>query len=107
MILPLVIIAVCLAVISFIVFYLLVGKIITQEKTIFEMNNRLNSSDEEYIHIFNLNMELVDRLESFEKKPKKSKVNNETWYNENDSRMNIIGQNGNEGTHYDTIKTTI
>lgn len=105
MILSLSIIGASLFFISLILFYALIGKIISQEKTISTMNNRLNSSDEEYIHIFNLNMELTDRLESFEKKQKKSKLNNkEKWYDENDSRMNIIGQNGNEGTHYEQQK---
>lgn len=105
MILSLSIIGASLFFISLILFYALIGKIISQEKTISAMNNRLNSSDEEYIHIFNLNMELTDQLESFEKKPKKStKKNDENWYDENDSRMNIIGQNGNEGTHYEQQK---
>lgn len=93
------------AIITF-AFYSLVNKIINQKNIIDNMNFRLNSSDEEYIHIFNLNMELTDRLESFEKKAKKStKKNDKNWYDESkESRMNIIGQNGNEGTHYEQQK---
>jgi len=31
--------------------------------------------------------------------------NNEPSWEENDERMDIIGQNGNEGTHYANVKT--
>jgi lipopolysaccharide export LptBFGC system permease protein LptF len=77
MILPLIIIAICLAILLFILFYILVGKILNQEKTIFELTNR---------------------LESFSQKPI---LSSEGWYDESkEDRMNIIGQNGNDGEHY-------
>jgi hypothetical protein len=77
MILPLTIIAICLAGLFLILFYILVGKILNQEKTIFELTNR---------------------LESFSQKPT---ISNEGWYDESkEDRMNIIGQNGNDGEHY-------
>jgi hypothetical protein len=98
MILPFIIIAVCLLLISFIVLYLLVGRIINQEKTIFEMNSRLTFSHNDYVDLLDLNIKLCEELESFNENPPK-----EIWYNEDDTslRMNIIGQNGNDGLHYE------
>jgi hypothetical protein len=61
--------------ILFTVIFLLVGRIIQQENIIFTMNNSMQQLAET--------------------------IREEPWYDEkSEARMNIIGQNGNEGTHY-------
>jgi hypothetical protein len=78
----------------------LMRKINTQENHIFDLKDKLEISDREYILLFNINIELSEELEN----PKKTKKK-KGWYDEeNDNRMNVIGQNGNEGTHYEQQK---
>ena len=79
---------------------LLMRRIIKQEIIIFDLNDKLNISDGEYIDLFNVNLGLSEQVENFAK----TRIS-ETWYSEeNEKRMNIIGQNGNEGTHYENEK---
>jgi len=62
------------------------------EEEVLDMLNNLR------LDSYNHGMGRIELLEWFEqfKKP-------DTWYNEeqNNKRMNIIGQNGNDGTHYE------
>jgi predicted Holliday junction resolvase-like endonuclease len=75
----------------------LLRKIIIQEVKINDLDERLNLSDEEYINLYDVNLGLSDELDNFAKTR-----NSETWYNDEiEKRMNIIGQNGNDGTHYE------
>ena len=79
---------------------LLMRRIIKQEYIIFDLNERLNLSDGEYIDLFDANIELSEQVENFSK----TRIS-ETWYSEeNEKRMNIIGQNGNDGEHYKNEK---
>jgi len=79
---------------------LLMRRIIKQEVVIFKLNNNLNLSDGEYLDLFEVNLKLSEQVENFAK----TRIS-ETWYSEeNEKRMNIIGQNGNEGTHYNNEK---
>lgn len=78
---------------------IMMRKIINQEVKIFDLNERLNLSDEEYIDLYDVNLKLSTELENFAKTR-----NSETWYNDEiEKRMNIIGQNGNDGEHYKNI----
>jgi len=75
-------------------------KIIKQEYVIYDLNDKLNLSDGEYVDLFNVNLGLSEQVENFAK----TRIS-ETWYSEEkEKRMNIIGQNGNEGTHYENEK---
>lgn len=72
-------------------------KIIKQEYVIYDLNDKLNLSDGEYVDLFNVNLGLSEQVENFAK----TRIS-ETWYSEElEKRMNIIGQNGNDGTHYE------
>lgn len=71
-------------------------KITILEDDNFELGERLKLSDEEYISLFDVNMALSEQVEDFETLKK-----SEIWYDEErEKRMNIIGQNGNDGEHY-------
>lgn len=75
----------------------MIFKITKQNVTIFDLKRRLNISDREYISLFDTNIQLSEEIENLAETSK-----GKGWYNEeNESRMNIIGQNGNEGTHYE------
>ena len=78
----------------------LMRRIIKQEYIICDLNERLNLSDEEYLDIFDVNLKLSEQVENFAK----TRIS-ENWYSEEkEKRMNIIGQNGNDGIHYNNEK---
>lgn len=78
----------------------LMRRIIKQEYIIYDLNERLNLSDEEYLYIFDVNLKLSEQVENFSK----TKIS-ESWYCEKlEKRMNIVGQNGNDGIHYENEK---
>ena len=75
---------------------LLMRRILKLEYQVFDLNEKLNLSDAEYIDLFDENIKLSKKIENT------TKTN---WYYEKlEERMNIIGQNGNEGTHYENEK---
>jgi len=79
---------------------LLLRKIIKQEIIIFDLNDKLNISDYEYISLFGENRKLSKTIDTFAEIR-----HSESWYSEeNEKRMNIIGQNGNDGEHYKNEK---
>lgn len=79
---------------------LLMRRILKLEYQVFDLNDKLNLSDMEYLDLFDVNLRLSTELENFAK----TRIS-ENWYSEeNEKRMNIIGQNGNEGTHYENEK---
>ena len=79
---------------------LLMRTVLKQEITIFDLNDKLNISDYEYISLFGENRKLSKTIDTFAEIR-----HSESWYSEeNEKRMNIIGQNGNEGTHYNNEK---
>lgn len=94
-------IAVILSVIALIALcVVLMMKIIKQEYVIYDLNERLNLSDGEYVDLFNENTKLSLQVENFAK----TRIS-ESWYSEEkEKRMNIIGQNGNDGIHYNNEK---
>jgi len=75
-------------------------KIIKQEYVIYDLNDKLNLSDGEYLDLFDVNLKLSETIENF------SVIHTgESWYSEeNEKRMNIIGQNGNNRIHYNNEK---
>lgn len=79
---------------------LLMRTVLKQEITIFDLNDKLNISDYEYISLFGENRKLSKTIDTFAEIR-----HSESWYSEeNEKRMNIIGQNGNDGTHYENEK---
>ena len=79
---------------------LLMRRILKLEYQVFDLNDKLNISDGEYIDLFNINLGLSEQIENFAEIR-----HSETWYSEeNEKRMNIIGQNGNDGKHYKNEK---
>ena len=79
---------------------LLMRRILKLEYQVYDLNERLNLSDEEYIDLFSENTKLSLQVENFAK----TRIS-ENWYSEeNEKRMNIIGQNGNDGEHYKNEK---
>ena len=79
---------------------LLMRRILKLEYQVFDLNDKLNISDGEYIALFDVNLKLSTELENFAK----TRIS-ESWYSEeNEKRMNIIGQNGNDGIHYENEK---
>ena len=79
---------------------LLTRRILKLEYQVYDLNERLNLSDEEYIDLFSENTKLSLQVENFAK----TRIS-ENWYSEeNEKRMNIIGQNGNDGEHYKNEK---
>ena len=79
---------------------LLTRRILKLEYQVYDLNERLNLSDEEYIDLFSENTKLSLQVENFAN----TRIS-ESWYSEeNEKRMNIIGQNGNDGIHYNNEK---
>lgn len=79
---------------------LLMRRILKLEYAVFDLNEKLNLSDGEYLNLFDVNLELTETVEKFATVKKL-----ETWYDEEiEKRMNIIGQNGNDGQHYEIEK---
>ena len=79
---------------------LLMRTVLKQEITIFDLNDKLNISDYEYISLFGENRKLSKTIDTFAEIR-----HSESWYSEeNEKRMNIIGQNGNDGEHYKNEK---
>ena len=79
---------------------LLTRRILKLEYQVYDLNERLNLSDEEYIDLFSENTKLSLQVENFAK----TRIS-ENWYSEEkEKRMNIVGQNGNEGAHYENEK---
>ena len=79
---------------------LLMRRILKLEYQVYDLNERLNLSDEEYIDLFSENTKLSLQVENFAN----TRIS-ESWYSEeNEKRMNIIGQNGNDGIHYNNEK---
>ena len=79
---------------------LLMRRILKLEYQVYDLNERLNLSDEEYIDLFSENTKLSLQVENFAN----TRIS-ESWYSEEkEKRMNIVGQNGNEGTHYENEK---
>jgi len=79
---------------------LLMRRVLKLECQVFDLNDKLNISDYEYISLFGENRKLSKTIDTFAK----TRIS-ETWYSEeNEKRMNIIGQNGNDGEHYKNEK---
>ena len=79
---------------------LFMRRILKLEYQVYDLNEKLNLSDGEYIDLFTENTELSLQVENFAK----NRIS-ESWYSEeNEKRMNIIGQNGNDGIHYENEK---
>jgi len=79
---------------------LLMRRILKLEYQVFDLNDKLNISDYEYISLFGENRKLSKIIDTFAEIR-----HSESWYSDEiEKRMNIIGQNGNEGTHYDNKK---
>jgi len=76
---------------------LLMRRILKQEIIIFDLNDKLNISDYEYICLFGENRKLSKTIDTFAEIR-----HSESWYSDEiEKRMNIIGQNGNDGIHYE------
>lgn len=79
---------------------LLMRRITKLEDDNFDLNEKLNLSDGEYVDLFNVNLELSEQIENFAK----TRIS-ESWYSDEiEKRMNIVGQNGNDGEHYEMPK---
>ena len=79
---------------------LLMRRILKLEYQVYDLNEKLNLSDAEYIDLFDVNLNLSLQVENFA-----TNRISESWYSdENEKRMNIIGQNGNDGIHYESEK---
>ena len=79
---------------------LLMRRVLKLECQVFDLNDKLNISDYEYISLFGENRKLSKTIDTFAEIR-----HSESWYSEeNEKRMNIIGQNGNDGTHYENEK---
>jgi len=76
---------------------ILMRRVLKLECQVFDLNDKLNISDYEYICLFGENRKLSKTIDTFAEIR-----HSETWYSEeNEKRMNIIGQNGNDGIHYE------
>ena len=76
---------------------LLMRRILKLEYQVYDLNDKLNISDGEYVDLFNTNIELSTQIENFAT----TRIS-ESWYCEKlENRMNIVGQNGNTGQHYE------
>jgi len=76
---------------------LLMRRVVILEDDNFNLNEKLNLSDGEYLDLFDVNLKLSEQVDNFSK----TRIS-ETWYSEElEKRMDIIGQNGNDGEHYE------
>lgn len=79
---------------------LLMRRVLKLECQVFDLNDKLNLSDGEYVDLFNVNLGLSEQVENFAEIR-----HSESWYSDEiEKRMNIIGQNGNDGEHYKNEK---
>ena len=79
---------------------LLMRRILKLEYQVFDLNDKLNISDYEYISLFGENRKLSKTIDTFAEIR-----HSESWYSDEiEKRMNIIGQNGNDGKHYKNEK---
>jgi len=79
---------------------ILMRRIKKLEDNNFDLNEKLNLSDKEYLSLFEDNLKLTTQVENFAK----TRIS-ESWYSDEiEKRMNIVGQNGNDGEHYEMPK---
>lgn len=76
---------------------ILMRRVLKLECQVFDLNDKLNVSDYEYICLFGENRKLSKTIDTFAEIR-----HSESWYSDEiEKRMNIIGQNGNDGIHYE------